>query len=172
MMVDLNKLAAEIHSAAVEKGFWGVEDAYDKHIAHMLAELGEVVQADRAGIMYEVERDGAKPEGVAAELADFAMMTMDLCTMLKGSFPDVDIRTWNENEQAAENLRTTQTYTLVNGLAQYMMDLIYADDNGPMLQILYAVHEWLRVRGYDLFEIIHKKMEYNKSRPTLHGRAY
>lgn len=77
-MFDLNKLAAEIHAAAVEKGFWDVEDAESKHIAKMISELGEIVQADRAGVMYEVEHDGAKPEGVIAEIADFVMMTLDL----------------------------------------------------------------------------------------------
>ena len=76
-MVDLNKLAAEIHEAALNKGFWSVEDAEEKHLAKMISELGEVVQADRAGIMYEVEHEGAKPEGVVAELADFVMMALD-----------------------------------------------------------------------------------------------
>ena len=27
-------------------------------------------------------------------------------------------------------------------------------------------------KGYDLWQIIRQKMEYNKSRPKLHGRAY
>ena len=59
-MVDLNKLAAEIHEAAVKKGFWSVEDAEAKHIAKMHSELSEAVQADRAGIMYEVEHEGGE----------------------------------------------------------------------------------------------------------------
>lgn len=171
-MIDLNKLAEEIHAAAVEKGFWDVEDALEKHCAKMISELGEVVQADRAGVMYEVERDGAKPEGVVAELADFVMMTMDMCIELKASFPDDDIETWNTNESAAEKLAEIPTYLLVGALTASLASLGEITNSGPMLHILYAVHGWLKVRGYDLWEIIRLKMEYNKSRPALHGRLY
>ena len=90
-MIDLNKLADELHAAAVEKGFWAVDDAEEKHVAKMHSELSEAVQEDRCGrpLLYVddievVDRitnpamfDGRKPEGVAAELADFVMMVLD-----------------------------------------------------------------------------------------------
>lgn len=171
-MIDLNKLAAEIHAAAVEKGFWDVEDALDKHLAKMISELGEIVQADRAGIMYEVERDGAKPEGVAAEIADFVMMTMDLCVELKGSFPEDDIETWNTNKDAVNTIAAIPAYSLVGALVASLTSIDEITGSGPMLRILYAAHIWLKTHGYDLWEIIRQKMEYNKGRPRLHGRAY
>ena len=163
-MIDLNKLAAEIHAAAVEKGFWDVEDALDKHCAKMISELGEIVQADRMGILYEIERDGAKPEGVVAEIADFAMMTMDLCID--------DIETWNTKKDAAGKIAAIPAYSLVGTFAACLTSLGEIADTAPMLRILYAAHVWLKSHGYDLWDIIHQKMEYNKSRPKLHGRAY
>lgn len=173
MNVNLAELAKEIHEAAVAKGFWDVEDALEKHCAKMISELGEVVQADRAGIMYEIEHEGAKPEGVAAEIADFVMMTIDLCIELKGSFPEDDIETWCTNgEEAAATIAEIPAYNLVGAFAASLASMGEIIDSGPMLHILYAAHIWLKSRGFDLWEIIRTKMEYNKSRPALHGRAY
>lgn len=172
MVVDLNKLAAEIHEAAVKKGFWDVEDALDKHCAKMISELGEVVQADRAGIMYEIERDGGKPEGVVAELADFVMMTMDLCIKLNGSFPEDDIETWNTNKDACDTIAAIPVYSLVGAFAASLASLGEVIDSGPMLHILYAAHIWSKAHGFNLWDIIREKMAYNESRPALHGRKY
>ena len=185
-MIDLNKLAAEIHEAAVAKGFWDVEDAKEKHLAKMISELGEVVQEDRCGrpllyvddikVMCRITDpamfDGRKPEGVAAELADFAMMTIDLCAYFDGRLPDVPIETWNEAEGVEEFFKDTEPYVLVDGLAAYLLAIMRTCNTEPFLQILDAIHTWLRVRGYDLWEIIRLKMEYNRSRPPLHGRKY
>lgn len=172
-MTDLNALAAEIHAAAVKKGFWDVEDATKKHLAKMISELGEVVQADRAGVMYEIERDGAKPEGVVAELADFAMMLMDFGVTYGSYWPSENIRTWNDRaNDALKWFENASVYSLVLTITATFVLLENAHTNEHTLEILYAIHEWLRIRGYDLFDVIRQKMEYNKSRPALHGRAY
>lgn len=171
-MVDLKALALELHEAAVAKGFWDVEDALNKHMAKMISELGEVVQADRAGVMYEVEHEGAKPEGVVAEIADFVMMTMDLCVELKGSLPEDDIETWNTNRDAVNKIAAIPAYSLAGAFVASLTSMGEITDSGPMLRILYAAHVWSKAHGYDLWEIIRQKMEYNKLRPRLHGRNY
>jgi len=173
MNIDLNKLAEELHAAAVEKGFWDVEDALEKHCAKMISELGEVVQADRAGIMYDPEDSiSGKPEGVAVELADFVMMTMDMCISLEGSFPEDNIETWNQNKEAAAKIAEIPAYNLVGALTASLVSLGDIADTGPMLHIVYAVYIWLKARGYDLWEIIRQKMKCNEDRPKLHGRLY
>lgn len=189
-MVDLNKLAAEIHEAAVKKGFWSVEDAEEKHLAKMISELGEVVQADRAGIMYEVEHEGAKPEGVVAELADFVMMAIDLVVnkrsndMLFGKrMPRTNIPDYKSmhayelvcrlNEFAATLSHVFEKDTIEwliarEGIKGQTGELI----RGMIWDAIDDVDGWIHVRGFDLWEIIRQKMAYNESRPALHGRLY
>ena len=174
-MIDLNKLAEEIHAAAAEKGFWSVEDAEEKHIAKMHSELSEAVQADRAGIMYEVEHDGAKPEGVAAELTDFVMMAFDLLAWegLKTveRFEEAVEEVLGDEESLCE-VREGTLPVLVNEMHAIVSRAVNDDELYLLACAAVVVYMWLHARGYDLWQIIRAKMEYNKSRPALHGRAY
>lgn len=169
-MIDLNKLAAELHEAAVEKGFWDVEDAYIKHVAKMISELGEVVQADRAGIMYQPEDSiSGKPEGVAVELADFVMMLLDLCVQCGVRLPDAPVSEWVEDRN--ENyILDTQAWELVCALNCELVAI--TDGGGNVCKLIAAVYEWLMVRDIDLWEIIRQKMKVNANREKLHGRLY
>ena len=191
-MVDLNKLAAEIHEAAVNKGFWSVEDAEEKHLAKMISELGEVVQADRAGIMYEVEREGAKPEGVVAELADFVMMALDLAVqkysihLLCNAFAKEaqhlpfyakERKDCNTPEDLIALYAEVPVYRFVasNAANIHLMvafvkrDDVYFESMGSFIHFLSL---WCTGNGFDLFDVIRQKMAYNESRPALHGRKY
>ena len=170
MMVDLNKLAAELHAAAVEKGFWDVENAHIKHIAKMHSELSEAVQADRAGIMYEAECEGAKPEGVVAELADFTMMLLDLFAALNAELPEGSPSEWMTEPVEESELLKFDLPTMVCTLHSELCDAVY--NAGQAHKMLVMPYAWLHARGYDLWDIIRQKMEYNRSRPKLHGRAY
>ena len=179
--MELNKLAAELHEAALAKGFWDVEDACKKHVVKMLSELGEVVQADRAGIMYEIERDGAKPEGVAAELADFVMMALDFCAAMEIDIERMLIGITYDSVRARveSEMRDSSIPDLVLMMDSALNTLTEPDPDGfnafgtALLSVVYLPRLWLELRGYDLFEIIRLKMEYNqKSRAYLHGRKY
>ena len=167
-MVDLNKLAAEIHEAAVKKGFWDVEDAETKHIAKMHSELSEAVQADRAGIMYEVEGDGGKPEGVAAELADFVMMLLDWAVYCGLKLKHPMKSTVIEDEHIdLPNLANNMHEGIV-----FVDNDMYADSCIHIRFMVACCEEYLRLNGFDLWDIIRQKMAYNESRPALHGRLY
>lgn len=170
-MIDLNKLAAEIHEAAVKKGFWEVADAEEKHLAKMISELGEVVQADRAGIMYEVERDGGKPEGVIAELADFVMMAVDLYKHY-----DCDFDAISEAIADYDGLKTTisvtPAYMIALALSAYVIEYGKGEYDGSLANAIWVAAAWADAHGFDLWDIIRQKMAYNESRPELHGRLY
>ena len=170
--MNLYELAIKIHDAAVNKGFWNLEDPYTKHEAKMLSELGEVVQADRAGIMYEVEREGAKPEGVAAELADYVMMLLDYAMQLE--LPVEAFETAMADNAAFSDADDLPCASLVmNLMVPFAMMLIHKLPPVRMiLGCMLSIESWLKKRGYSLWEIIDAKLAYNESRPALHGRAY
>ena len=194
-MIDLNKLAAEIHEAAVAKGFWDVEDAEEKHLAKMISELGEVVQADRAGVMYEIEHEGAKPEGVVAELADFVMMAIDFAMQrdavhsveygIKSSEEDIkyavkerkDVKNIADLKKIYASVPVIRLVISSSGCVfkasgyddPLGVEEVYFADLGCMINMIYI---WCAERDYDLWDVIRQKMAYNESRPALHGRKY
>lgn len=190
--VQINKLAQELHEAAVAKGFWDVEDAEIKHIAKMHSELSEAIQEDRCGrpMLYvddiEVKDritdpamfNGRKPEGVAAELADFVMMTLDLCVQVKPD-PAKILDAINYDEYRSALYMNTKSMSLpgfVVMLHGAINDLMYSggikEMGGALLVMVYGVRLWLEIHSCNLWEIIRLKMEYNRSRPKLHGRLY
>lgn len=190
-MIELNKLAQEIHAAAVEKGFWNVEDAMEKHIAKMHSELSEALNEDRMDrpMLYvddiavsepvtDIHRfDGRKPEGIAAELADFVMMALDYTARAS---MDVDgIIGPKRNIMRSEmyyDYESMPLYKLVL-FCHYALDKTSSPDCRSDIQagvqiMIHGVELWLEQRGVDLWQVIRLKMEYNKSRPPLHGRKY
>lgn len=194
-MIELNKLAQEIHEAAVAKGFWAVDDAGEKHIVKMYSELAEAIQEDRCGnpmlyvddfaidfdgkITDTAQFEGRKPEGIAAELADFVMMALDLMASI-GISAELD----KLLGPVREAMRS-EVYVLYNDtpLYRFVLLCIHAlekmnnpEDNADILtsmQVMtHGVELWLEQRGIDLWQVIRLKMEYNRARPPLHGRKY
>lgn len=184
-MVNLNKLAAEIHEAAVRKKFWNKWNAGSMHLAKMISELGEIVQAERMGIMYDVEREGAKPEGVIAEMADFVMMAIDYAVVNHVNVKRAIIKgrraygTGDMNSPSACIYGGMRPYEYILIIAQSWCDIPSKNVSQERKKIaealgqcaaLFEVHAYHN--GYDLWSVIRQKMKYNESRPALHGRAY
>lgn len=189
--MSLIQLAEEIHAAAVKKGFWDVDMAVDKHVAKLRGELGEAIQEDRCGrpMLYvddiEVcERitdpamfDGRKPEGVAAELADFVMMMLDW--MQESHEESVMITAeFTAPQPMRDVLRGTHFVQLINSLYHSVEAVCCGKDTpagefySAMIFSVYGPALWLEERGIDIWEVVRLKMAYNASRPALHGRLY
>ena len=188
---EIRGLAAAIHEAAVAKGFWDVENARDKHVAKWRGELGEVIQEHRCNrpMLYVddievLERitdpamfDGRKPEGVAAELADFVMMALDLFAVMELDDDEYGIIARALDIQDDEEHRNDKLplEVLVNSLYAAAENVIYVHNDEIRyghVQCVCWPQTWLKARGYDLWELIRMKMAYNASRPKLHERAY
>lgn len=185
-MIDLNKLAEGLHAAAVEKGFWDVDDAEEKHVAKMHSELSEAVQEDRCGrpLLYvddievmdritdPAQFDGRKPEGVAAELADFVMMVLDWAKARDEMIaPPSEVFLSSDVSDITDALLPHLANNMHEGIVLVHNDWIPS----PAVQFAFMTHFvnlWLEARGVDLWQVIRLKMEYNKSRPALHGRLY
>lgn len=192
-MIELNKLAQELHEAAVAKGFWDVPDAQEKHTAKMYSELSEALQEDRMGnpmlyvddfaidfdgkITDPAMFDGRKPEGIAAELADFVMMALDLMAHVGAEIDDIlgPYRDVMRSEIYAQ-YEDMPLYRFVLLCFHALEKLTNPDDLADIMvsmQVMtHGVELWLEQRGIDLWQVIRLKMEYNRARPPLHGRKY
>lgn len=195
-MNSIYELANELHAAAVEKGFWDVEGAEEKHIAKMHSELSEALQEDRMNRpmlyvddigyiesvstieQFYADFKGRKPEGIAAELADFVMMMLDLVAYKGNPIEDADYEICFNIEHDDEYIAmcTSPLYVVVCAMHRFVADLIDAENADEFAQIIGpcigCIHNWLDYRGIDLWKVIRLKMEYNKARPKLHGRKY
>ena len=72
----LTSLAKEIHQIAIDKGWWETPPKFGETVALCHAELSEALEeyrAERPALWYE----GAKPEGVAVEMADCLIRILD-----------------------------------------------------------------------------------------------
>lgn len=170
--MDLNKLAMEVHAAAVEKGFWRAFDAEERNIACLHAEISEAVQADRLGMpICEIERDGGKPEGVGVELADFAMRLLDYAAYRGANLrPLVVAGTRHCSLPHLACRLHRMTSFMVTSVADKKAKLTRVSD--CVETMIADVAEWLNANNASLINLIAMKMEYNKKRPELHGKRY
>ena len=185
-MIDLNKLAKEIHKNAVAKGFWDRDDAEEIMFAWMHAELSEALNEDRLGrpMAYvddfdlceritDVERfGGRKPEGVAVELADFIILLLDWAAQ-----NELEIYTPGPFDDKEEDIKDIPLHVIVNSHHEDVCRLwnpvmSKSDQEYYVARDVSGINAWLASKGYDLAEIVRLKMDYNKARPRMHGRKY
>lgn len=74
----MNKLAREIHTDAVSKGWWAGQRNVGDLIANVHAELSEAWEDYRHGRMDLYYEGGGKPCGFGSELADAIIRILDI----------------------------------------------------------------------------------------------
>ena len=86
--MNLNTWASEIHELAVEKGWWDSDKDFGELIALIHCELSEAYEQyrNRTPLYYE---DDNKPEGVAVELVDVLIRTLDVLSNLGVDIDDL-----------------------------------------------------------------------------------
>lgn len=77
-MINVNEIVKDIHTNAVEHGWWDNERSFGEVIALCHSELSEALEADRAGEP-DLYFNGNKPEGVAVEMIDCVIRIFDWC---------------------------------------------------------------------------------------------
>lgn len=196
-MSSVARIARHLYAEAEEKGFWKVENAEVKHMAKIHAELSEALEEDRRGrpMLYVDDLEtqeritdvaifrGRKPEGAAAEIADFAMMSLELARHFMiiddDEFDDIYSMCRDAYEPHREWDLPGIVLILHNCLAEATAYIGSFDINEKLfgcqsLLMIVAVAEcWLQEKGFQLFDIIQMKLQYNRrNRAYLHGKRY
>jgi len=201
MIDNINELAAEAHENAVAHGFYGVPDPEECNIAMLHCELSEAVQAERSEqpLIFRLCIDcddgpcrvvpgeatacgynceGKKPEGIAVELADFVIRLLDYAA---GHGMKIPTRQQLVPTYASLPRLVNRLHSSINELVHFReiaADFGLKDDAGKLSQVtiianaVELVETFLDEKGIDLWEIVREKMDYNRSRPMLHGKKY
>ncbi len=152
MSFDLNQFAAEVHQNAIDHGFW--EDSTDeRQIALIHSEWSEALQADRSG---------CTPREVCTELIDGVLRVLDYCAEKNWI---VGEKGWDFQPDFFETVCRLHTLT----------DDLYHDGmtvSLPHFNIISLVFAFARSYGFDPYELMKQKHEFNLTRPPKHGKRY
>lgn len=177
-MTDLNALAAEIHENAVAHGFWEAGDAGEVAVEMLHCEISEAIQADRegqAGVWHKTLASGQrKPEGTIVELADFAIRLLDYAAWAGIPLQEPTQCLYScpkELYKLALLLHDMicSLYMLTHTLRN---NAVLRQQSAIILRALVMVKEYASAQGYDFAEVARMKMDYNRTRPHLHGKRY
>lgn len=182
-MINFKKLSEEIHSAAVERGFWEKQNSIWHCMGLVFTEIAEFVEADRAnhhanlmefekwvdnfGLDFDIAFKENIKNTVEDELSDVVIRLLDT---FKAHFQDVvlnisfaELANFYKDKDASEmayfwiSAFTEKTNDGIPERIMYMIDAVIA----------YCLHY-----DIDLFKFIKLKMEYNSHREYKHGKAY
>ncbi len=154
MTFDLNQFAAEVHQNAIDHGFWDDDATDERQIALIHSEWSEALQADRSG---------CTPREVCTELIDGVLRVLDYCAE-KGI--QVEDCKWES---------TMGFFNLVSHLHNITSMLIHIPRMvSPKKQtyIASAVFAFVRSYGFDPYDLMKQKHEFNLTRPYKHGKRY
>ena len=188
--IDFNLLAKEAFESAKKRGFHDVEHTEAHWIMLVACELAEAVEADRCGKRADIKEyerlvavceERVKPclfelhikDTVEDELADAVIRLLDFigmkgCKVPKGYIDAKEINSvldktyrgaWSDLQTMAERLFVSCVANIGNAIAI---------PESTLFSIL-CIAELYEI---DLMWFVREKMEYNKQRAYLHGKAY
>lgn len=172
------KLAKEIHTNAVEKGFWETEE-FIKKAALIVTELGEAIEADRKDKWADrdtfyheqklAEKEGKKEELFTVHFQQYIKDTVE------DELADVWIRCldWLYHRHGGYiGFPSDLTYVFEGHFAEDVFKLMQRVCNLEIKETVILIENLCKVYEVDLQWHVEKKMKYNSTRPYLHNNKY
>jgi len=154
------ELQKDIYDTAVTKGWWdnrNIEDPYMQLQVRLLnaSEVFEAFECMRAGQMEVTYRESdGKPEGFPTEIADVVIRILDSKTNPVRS--EIDFSLLGDPWRSYEML-------------DYISEIAYACMNGHNFKAISLCAECANRAGFNLWDVVKEKHEFNKTRPFMHG---
>lgn len=197
--MDWNKLAAEAHQVAVEKGWWDKPVPFDEIAIECHAALARAWEEHKAGrpnlyhlcqpsgekhLPCYLDCDGKKmsicfmqpcnlrdpkPRGVAAELAGCVLRLLDWLEVQRGK--DVAIRTFPWGTDLLEMLN--DCHLEISRAARFSRFTIDTSDdmNRNIITFVERVLNWGTGNRVDMKAVLREVLEYNKAKTRRRGGA-
>lgn len=165
-LMNLTEIAKEIHENAVAHGWWEKNRPAYEIIALIHSEWSEALEEYRAGRPMVYEGEGGKPEGIAVELIDGVIRTLDYIAS-RERICVTGIYKLLQPEELTELVARLHEITASSWLIPYLDDACI--DANTLINAVQIVFDWIGRQGLDPLEILMKKHEYNKTRPYRHG---
>lgn len=176
---EIDKLVEECFAIAKEHGFHDKPYSFDLRRCLIVSELMEAVEADRKGRhaniecfnetldeacyeSFEVIFEGYIKDTVEDELADAAIRIFDCA-----GNGDASLHTWGEPKDFGK-VSLYEEYDFAEAVFDIVEDIV----NYYLEDVLFDIFCLAHVMGFDLMEHIKLKMNYNRTRPRLHGKKY
>lgn len=165
----IEDFAHEIHTLAVEKGWWSEKRPLEDATVMIHCELSEAVEEYRNGhglteIYYN---DDGKPEGVPVELADAVIRTLD--TAVKYNPYYLESRLLDELPDTF-SVFIERCHTLICCISDsYSLTRLLRLPTTNYARLIGLIEAWFEANGMDLWRVCRMKHEYNKTRPYRHG---
>ena len=188
--IDFNDLAKEAYESAKERGFHTEKHTDGHWFMLVVCELAEAVEADRKGRWVEDRKEYERLKGICDEdvhahlfeihikdtvedemadavirLLDYAGMNgVDIGKRMNEVFDDEEFEDYKgyETLKKDDRLFTEKVYEIIQA---FMFD-------SYIEFFLIDIFELARSYNIDLMWFIREKLEYNKQRAYLHGKAY
>lgn len=172
-VAEISALAVRVHATAVEKGFWDFERNKGEMLMLVSSELAEALEAHRAGRPgFYIEY--AKPEGVVVELADVIIRCLDTLAFSYNSSVGALVERSRKIQSHGGGM-----YKLTDNFGENLLSitavLIRARINPAWLADVIVMCERLTEAVYPddkIWDSVYLKMDYNNTRPHMHGKAY
>ena len=184
--MDICTAIKEVHTTALEPGWWDTERDPREAVALMHSELSEALEEARAGrpMLYSNPEKPEKIEGVGVELIDCVIRIMDFMGHYDIEYLQMSLRPSYDTSDDPLPILVCMLHSMLSMLFGFggSGEAGINIDDGKIMDttvigwifsdIIDVIFQWLRNHGASPESIFGEKAAYNKSRPYKHGKQF